>query len=135
MALSTAKAEATARDLKEVLEKRGFAVVESNVTESGKVVGRKLAIDADMSIQILAQSPTGKDIFGGDLHDFTPHRCLFASIDAATSQDIVKAIMSLGKFGFDLQVGSHATVLATAETAAADAEVERNSVAWPKKGA
>ena len=135
MALSTAKAEATARDLKDVLEKRGFVVVESNVTESGKVVGRKLALDSDMSIRILAQAPTGKDIFGNDLHDFTPHRCYFASIDAATSSDIVKAIMSLTKFGFDLQVGQHATVLATAETAAETADIERNSVSWPKKGA
>jgi len=130
MALSTAKAEATARDLKEVLEKRGFAVVESAVAK-----GRRLAIDDDMSIEILAQDGVSKDIFGNSNDSFSPHEVQFAIDTAvATHLEVAKVMVSLGKYGFDLKIGEGAT-LGAAQLAAADAEVTRYSLGWPTKSA
>jgi hypothetical protein len=130
--LSTAKSEAVARDLKETLEKRGFAVEESALAK-----GRKLTIDTDkMSIRIEAQDAVSKDVFGNDLDAFTPHECKLAidSDAGATHSEVAKVMIDLGKFGFDLKIGEGAD-LATAEAAADAAEAERHSVAWPKKGA
>lgn len=128
--LSTAKAEATARDLKEVLEKRGFAVV-----ESVEAKGRKLAIDSDMSIQILAEDGVSKDIFGNDNDSYSPHEVQLAiDSDVASGVDVAKVVLSLGKYGFDIKIGE-ASGLGAAETAAGLADITRNAIGWPKKGA
>ena len=128
--LSTAKSEAVARDLKESLEKRGFAVVESALAK-----GRKLAIDSDMSIRIEAKDAVSKDIFGNAVDAFTPHEVKFAIDSAvATHSEVAKVMLELGKIGFALKIGEDAT-LAAAETAADSAEAEQHNVAWPTKGA
>lgn len=128
--LSTAKSEAVARNLKEALEKRGFSVVESALAK-----GRKLAIDADMSIRIEAQDAVSKDIFGNAVDAFTPHEVKFAIDNAvALHSEVAKVMMELGKIGFALKIGEAAT-LAAAETAADSAEAERYNVSWPTKGA
>lgn len=128
--LSTAKAEAVARDLKEALEKRGFSVV-----ESGLAKGKKLAIDADMSIRIEAKDAVSKDIFGNALDAFTPHECKFAIDSAvATHEDVAKVMMDLGKYGFGLKIGE-AAGLGAAESAADLAEEQRHNSQWPTKGA
>ena len=114
--LSTAKSEAVARDLKEVLEKRGFSVVESQLAK-----GKKLAIDADMSIRIESKDAVSKDIFGNDLDSFTPHEVKFAIDNAvATHSEVAKVMIELAKFGFALKIGEGAN-LGAAETAADDA--------------
>ena len=119
--LSTAKAEAVARDLKQALEKRGFSVAESNLAK-----GKKLAVDSGISIRIEAKDAVSKDVFGNDLDAFTPHECKLAvQEDAASHEDVAKVMMDLGKIGFGIKIGSHATALATAETAADDAEEQR----------
>jgi hypothetical protein len=128
--LSTAKSEAVARDLKEALEKRGFAVEESQLAK-----GRKLTIDATKaSIRIEAKDAVSKDVFGNDLDAFTPHEVKFAAIDAATAVEVAKIMMDLGKIGFGLKLGNGAD-LAAAEAAADAAEEERHSSQWPTKGA
>lgn len=128
--LSTAKSEAVARDLKEKLEKRGFTVVESALAK-----GRKLAIDADMSIRIEAQDAVSKDIFGNSLDAFTPHDVKFAVDNAvATHSEVAKVMIELGKIGFAIKIGEGAT-LGAAETAADSAEAEAYNVQWPTKGA
>ena len=129
--LSTAKAEAVGRDLKEALEKRGFSVVESSLAK-----GRKLAIDSGMSIRIEAKDGVSKDIFGNANDAFTPHECKLAiQNDQATSVEVAKVMMDLGKIGFGLKIAEHATVLATAETAADSADELRHNSQWPTKGA
>lgn len=128
--LSTAKSEAVARDLKQSLEKRGFTVVESALAK-----GRKLAIDADISIRIEAQDAVSKDIFGNSLDSFTPHDVKLA-IDnvVATHTDVAKVMVELGKIGFAIKIGEGAT-LGAAETAADSAEAQSHNVNWPTKGA
>lgn len=129
--LSTAKAEAICRDLKEKLEFRGFTVVESALAD-----GRKLAIDSSMSIRIQAKDAVSKDIFGNSLKSFAPHSCKLA-IDndvVGIATDVAKVMLELAKVGLELQVGED-TTLGAAETAADTAEVLDYSVQWPTKGA
>ena len=128
--LSTAKAEAVVRDLKQALEKRGFSVVESQLAK-----GKKLAIDADMSIRIEAKDAVSKDVFGNDLDAFTPHDCKFAIDNAVAShEDVAKVMIDLGKIGFAIKIGEAGT-LGAAETAADSAEEQRHNQNWPTKGA
>ena len=130
--LSTAKSEATARDLKEVLEKRGFTVVETALAK-----GRKLSIDSDkMTIRIEAQDAVSKDIFGNDNDAFTPHDVKFAidSTGGATHTQVARVMIDLSKYGFDLKIGEGADI-ATAETNADAAEADRHNLAWPTRGA
>jgi hypothetical protein len=129
--LSKAKAEASARSLKESLEKRGFSVVESNLPK-----GKKLTINTDQaSIRIEAQDAVSKDIFGNDLDAFTPHDAKLAINNATASHsDIAKIMIDLAKIGFDLKIADDAT-LGAAETAADSAEANRNNIMWPTKGA
>jgi len=130
--LSTAQSEAKARELKEDLEKRGFAVVESKLAK-----GRKLSIDSDkMTIRIEAKDMVSKDVFGNDLDAFTPHEVKLAidSTGGATHVEVAKAMMSLGKQGFALKIGEGADI-AAAEAAADAAAEERYNVHWPTKGA
>jgi CO/xanthine dehydrogenase Mo-binding subunit len=136
--LSTAKSEAVARDLKSALEKRGFSVEESVLTDAvdGKD-GRRLSIDNDkMSIQISAKDAVSKDVFGNDLKAFTPHVCELAidSDSGATHVEVAKVMMDLGKIGFALKIGE-GTDIAAAEAAAALADEERHNSQWPTKGA
>mgnify|MGYP007043756659 CR=1 FL=1 len=64
--LSTAKAEAVSRDLKQALEKRGQIVVESALPK-----GRKLTINGNhFSIRIEAMDAVSKDVFGISLASF-----------------------------------------------------------------
>ena len=129
--LSTAKSEAVARDLKESLEKRGFAVVESKLAK-----GRKLSLDSDqMTIRIEAKDAVSADIFGNPVDAFTPHEVKFAIDNAtATHSEVAKAMMELAKQGFGLKIGEGATIGA-AETAADAANEEAHNVHWPTKGA
>lgn len=130
--LSTAKAEAVARDLAEVLEKRGFDVVESALAK-----GRKLTIDTDkMSIRIEAKDAVSKDVFGNSLDAFTPHEVKLAidSDAGASHTEVARLMIDLSKYGFGLKIGEGAT-LAAAETAADSAEEERHATQWPTKGA
>lgn len=130
--LSTAKSEAVARDLKEALEKRGFAVEESQLAK-----GKKLSIDSDkMTIRIEAKDAVSKDVFGNDLDAFTPHEVKFAidSTGGASHVEVAKVMMDLGKQGFALKIGEGADI-ATAEAAADAAEEQRHAAQWPTKGA
>lgn len=130
--LSTAKSEAVARDLKEALEKRGFAVEESQLAK-----GRKLSIDSDkMTIRIEAKDAVSKDVFGNDLDAFTPHEVKFAidSTGGASHVEVAKVMIDLGKQGFALKIGEGADI-AAAEAAADAAEEERHAAQWPTKGA
>ena len=128
--LSTAKSEAVARDLKESLEKRGFAVEESVIAK-----GRKLVIDATkISIRFEAKDAVSKDIFGNDLDAFTPHECKLAIDDGASSTEVAKVMIDLAKYGFGLKIGEGAD-LAAAEAAADDAAEEAHNLHWPTKGA
>jgi hypothetical protein len=128
--LSTAKAESVARDLKEVLEKRGFSVEESVIAK-----GRKLVIDATkMSIRFEAKDAVSKDVFGNALDAFTPHECKLAIDDGASSTEVAKVMLDLAKYGFALKIGEGAD-LAAAETAADSAEELAHNVHWPTKGA
>jgi hypothetical protein len=129
--LSTAKAEAVARDLKSSLERRGFSVEESKEPK-----GRKLTIDATkMSIRIEAKDAVSKDVFGNDLDAFTPHEVKLAiASGAATHSEVAKAMIDIAKAGFALKIGE-AAALAGAEAAADTAEEERHNTAWPTKGA
>ena len=129
--LSTAKAEAVARDLKDRLEKRGFSVVESIEAK-----GRKLTIDTDaMSIRIEAKDGVSKDIFGNDNDAFTPHEVKLAIKDGTAFEDVVKAMFDIGKHGFAIKVGTGAALVANAEVAADTADEIAHNVAWPTKGA
>jgi len=129
--LSTAKSEAVARDLKEVLEKRGFAVEESALAK-----GRALSVDSDkMTIRIEAKDAVSKDIFGNDLDAFTPHDVKLAiDSDTASYSEVAKVMMDLSKIGFALKIGEGAGK-AAAELAADEAAEERHNVHWPTKGA
>lgn len=130
--LSTAKSEAVARDLKEALEKRGFAVEESQLAK-----GKKLSIDSDkMTIRIEAKDAVSKDVFGNDLDAFTPHEVKFAidSTGGASHVEVAKVMIDLGKQGFALKIGEGADI-AAAEAAADAAEEERHAAQWPTKGA
>lgn len=130
MAKSTAKAEALARELKERLEFRGFAVAESKDSEGFP----KLTLNTDeASILIEQQDAVSKDIFGKDLLAFTPHKLSFASRDDAMSALKVSKIMAeVGKIGIAVVVKTHPTVLATAE--GVDGEKIEFDVRWATKG-
>ena len=128
---STAKAEAMARDLKERLEFRGFAVAESKDAQGWP----KLTLDTDeASLRIEAVDAVSKDIFGNDLVAFAPHKIDFASRDdAMDSLKASKILLEVIKMGIEKTVvKTHATVLATAEAAAGD-ELGFD-VTWPTKG-
>jgi hypothetical protein len=128
--LSKAKSQAMARELKSSLEKRGFAVVQSDLAK-----GTKLAIDADMSIRIEAKDAVSKDIFGNALDSFAPHEVKLAIVaGVATGEDIVKVMMDLAKHGVAIKIGEDAT-LGDAETAADAAQEQRHNVMFPTKGA
>jgi hypothetical protein len=130
--LSTAKAEAVSRDLKQALEKRGQIVVESALPK-----GRKLTINGNhFSIRIEAMDAVSKDVFGNDLDAFTPHEVKFSiNQDVVLFKDTIKIMMELGKIGFGLKVGSVTGGLAAAEADADAATVEPYNVSWPTKGA
>lgn len=133
---STAKATAVSRDLKEALERRGFTVTESIIANGSRLLVNPAGQSTAMSIRIQAQDNGIKDIFGNANFDFAPHDVSLAiQEDEATAVDVAKVMMDLGKQGFGLKFGSHATVLATAETAADAADAERHNSAWPTKGA
>jgi len=129
--LSTAKAEAVARNLKEALEKRGFSVVESKTAK-----GRALSIDSDkMTIRMDAKDAVSKDIFGNDNDAFSPHEVKLAIDDATASlSEVAKVMMDLGKQGFALKIGE-GTGKVAAEAAADAAEELAHNVHWPTKGA
>lgn len=129
--LSTAKSEAVARDLKETLEKRGFAVEESNLAK-----GKKLSIDSDkITIRIEAKDAVSKDIFGNDLDAFTPHVVKLAiQNDVASHSEVAKVMIDLGKYGFAIKIGEDVAA-GDAEGAADDAAEEAHNLHWPTKGA
>lgn len=128
--LSKSKSTAVARDLKEVLQKRGFSVVESDTAK-----GKKLVIDSCISIRIEAKDAVSKDIFGNAVDAFTPHEVKLAVDNAvATATKVAKVMMDLAKQGFGLKIGEAAT-LAAAETAADSAAEERHNIMFPTKGA
>lgn len=129
---STAKAEAIARDLKERLEFRGFAVTESKDAEGFP----KLTLDADASIDIQGADAVSKDVFGNDLKSFAPHFCRLSVDDATVGATRMAKIMAdLVKIGIDKILVKEATGLATAEAVAdSAAEVIASDVLWPSKG-
>jgi hypothetical protein len=128
--LSKAKSQAMAREMKSALEKRGFSVVESDLAK-----GKKLVLDACISIRIEAKDAVSKDIFGNPVDAFAPHEVKLAiDNDLATHSQVAKAMMELGKQGVGLKIGE-ADTLAAAETAADSAEEQRYNVMWPTKGA
>lgn len=130
MAKSTAKAEALARELKERLEFRGFAVAESKDAEGYP----KLTLDTDeASIKIEQIDSVSKDVFGLDNKAYTPHHLSFASRDdAMDSLKVSKIVAEIGKIGIAVIVKTHATDLATAEAAAG--EKLEFDVRWATKG-
>lgn len=129
MAKSTAVSEAQARELKDKLERRGFAVTESKVNGYPKLI---LNTD-EASIVIEQEDAVSKDVFGNDLLVFTPHKLSFASRDdAMNSLKVAKIYVEIGKIGMKVIVKTHATVLVTAE--AADGEAIEFSDRWKTKG-
>lgn len=130
MAKSTAVSEAQARELKDKLERRGFAVTESKSAEGYP----KLSLNTDeASILIEQEDAVSKDVFGNDLLAFTPHKLSFASRDdAMDTLKAAKIYAELGKIGMKVIVKTHATVLATAEAAAGEA-IEFSD-RWKTKG-
>jgi len=128
--LSKAKSQAVARELKSALEKRGFAVVESDTAK-----GKKLAVEACISIRIEAKDAVSKDIFGNALDSFAPHEVKLAIDNAvATHSQVAKVMMELAKQGFSIKIGEDVT-LVDAEAAADAAAEERHNVMFPTKGA
>ena len=128
--LSKAKSQAMAREMKSALEKRGFSVVESDLAK-----GKKLVLNACISIRIEAKDAVSKDIFGNSVDSFAPHEVKLAIDNAvATHSQVAKAMMELGKQGVSLKIGEDAT-LAAAETAADSAEEQRHNMMWPTRGA
>ena len=129
MAKSTAKAEAMARDLKDRLEFRGFAVAESKNAQGWP----RLEIDTDAaSIEIEGIDAISKDIFGNDLIAFAPHKAQLAKKDATTDQDFAKISIELNKTGIDKTTVKNGATLAAAEATAGE-EIS-SDVRWPTKG-
>ena len=131
MAKSTAKAEALVRDLKERLERRGFAAAESKDAEGWP----KLTLNTnEASIRVEAQDAVSKDIFGNDNVAFAPHALDYASrADAIGTLENAKILTEVLKMGVSkMTVKTDATSLATAEAAAGDA-IEFDD-RWPTKG-
>ena len=131
MAKSTAKAEALARDLKNRMELRGYAVSESRDSEGFP----KLTLNTnESSILITDVDSVSKDIFGNDNRAFSPHRAEWASReDAIGLLEAAQILTELVKTGIDkIVVKTDATTLATAE-ASAGTEVSAD-VRWPTKG-
>ena len=127
---STAKAEAWARDLKERLVSRGFTVVQS--TSGGYP---KLTLNTDeASILIEQEDAVSKDVFGGSLLAYTPHKLSFASRADASSLTlkVAEIMIEVQKLGIKIILKSHATVLATAEASAGT--VLEADVRWAGKG-
>ena len=127
---SAAKSIAWARDLKDKLQFRGFAVVESFDAEGYA----KLTINVDeASIVVKQADQVSKDVFGNALKAFTPHELFFASRnDAMSSLKVAQLMSEIGKLGLKIVVQTHATVLATAE--AAPGTAIQFDVQWPNKG-
>ena len=132
MAKSTAKAESLLRDLKDRLELRGHAVVESKDAQGWP----KLTLNTDeASIRMEAVDAVSKDVFGNDNVAFAPHFIDFASRDDMANATVARAeiMTELVKTGIDkVIVKSHATVLATAEAANGDEVIF--DLRWPTKG-
>jgi hypothetical protein len=123
---STAKAEQSARSLKDLLVIRGFTVAESKV--SG---WPKLTLDTNnISIVFEAVDAVSKDIFGNDLKAFAPHT-ITVSMDTtlSTHLKLSKVLVELSKFGSKIVLKTSATDLATAEAASGD-EISFD-VLWP----
>lgn len=128
--LSKAKSQAMAREMKSALEKRGFSVVESDLAK-----GKKLVLNACISIRIEAKDAVSKDIFGNSVDSFAPHEVKLAIDNAvATHSQVAKAMMELGKQGVALKIGEDDS-LADAEIAADSAEEQRHNMMWPTRGA
>jgi len=130
MAKSTAVSEAQARELKDKLERRGFAVTESK-TAGGYP---KLSLNTDeASITIEQEDAVSKDVFGNDLLAFTPHKLTFASrADAVDAIAAAKISVEIFKVGMKTIVKTHATDLAAAEATAGEA-IEYSD-RWKTKG-
>lgn len=131
MAKSTAKAEALARDLKERLERRGFAVAESKDAQGWP----KLTLNTDeASIRMEAEDAVSKDVFGNANKAFAPHFLEYASReDAIGTLENAQILNEVLKMGVSkMIVKTHADTLATAEAAAGDA-IEFDD-RWPTKG-
>jgi len=127
---STAKAEALARDLKERLVSRGFTVDQS--TSGGYP---KLTLNTDeASILIEQEDAVSKDVFGGSLLAYSPHKLSLASRANASSLTlkVAEIMVEVVKLGMKTIIKSHATVLATAE-ASAGTELQYD-VRWAGKG-
>ena len=129
MAKSTAVSEAQARELKDKLERRGFAVTESRVNGYPK-----LTLNTDeASIMIEQEDAVSKDVFGNDLLAFTPHKLTFSSrADAVDAIKGAKISVEIFKIGMKTIVKTHATDLAAAE--ATDGEAIEYSDRWKTKG-
>lgn len=128
---SLAKADALSRALKERLQFRGYAVIESRDANGWP----KLTLNTDeASLKIVAADAVSKDIFGNDLVAFAPHRIEFASRnDAMSTLKVAQIQTEIVKMGIEKQnVKTHATVLATAEAAAGD-DINFD-LQWPTKG-
>ena len=127
---STSKAEASARDLKEMLELRGLAVAESKDAQGWP----KLVIGAnEASIRIESFDAVSKDIFGNDLKAFAPHSCELAAIDAMSKQDYAKILTEVVKYAFEKKIVKSGATLAAAEATAGEELIY--DVRWPTKGA
>lgn len=132
MAKSTAQAEAQARDLKDRLELRGYSVAESKNAQGFP----KLTLNTnESSIEYSDTDAVSKDVFGNALRAFAPHSIKWASReDAIGLLQAAEILTEIEKTGIEkVFVHTDATVLATAEAAAADGEV-RFDIRWPTKG-
>ena len=129
MSRYTKKADALFRDLKDRLEIRGYAVVESRDSEGFP----KFVIDVDqLSITIDAADMVSKDIFGNSLKAYSPHEIAISYVDGYAIADYSKILLETFKMGVDKVTIKSGADLATAEAAAG--EVFYSDFRFPTSG-
>jgi hypothetical protein len=131
MPKSTAKAESLARDLKDRLVKRGYAVAESKDAEGWP----KLTLNTDeASIRFEGVDAVSKDIFGNATTAYAPHFCdLAVTTDNINYPQMAELTTEIAKTAVDkMFVKTNADTLATAEEATGT--LVQWDIRWPTKG-
>jgi len=152
---SLAKADATLRDLAEVLKRRvsGSASIdtvrEARDSDGWPMLilsdgGAEAAGDAVIAIRMKAVDAVSKDVFGNDLVAFTPHSMEVAyELDAngkptPANADVAEAIVEAAKKGVKIEIkeiaNTTAVSAASMDAASPVKEIEVQDE-WPTKGA
>jgi len=151
---SLAKADATLRDLAEVLKRRfdGSATIDT-VRELRDSDGWPMLICSDggtetagnpvIGVRVKSYDAVSKDVFGNDLDAFTPHHCEIAyELDTGNPEpsalDLTEVTAELAKRGFALEIKEIADGTAVDATSMSAKEADRVIEVqdeWPTKGA